>query len=237
LRKTPRIFLPETQFTEQGVVLRKRDGHYLRNVLRMRENQLFVALDGGGRSWLCELSGKPVCTRRDDFKSIPELIPRITMGVALCKGSRFESTIEKLAEIGVSTLVPLLTERTERKGPSDSKFLRWEEIATASSALSYRLLPLKVEPVCELESFLSRDLPKIFYCHPGGAAAADCLKNRHEELVILVGPEGGFSPSEEPMLSRAGRPVDLGPLNLRVETAATVSAALALALCPKECKT
>ena len=236
MRKTPRIFLPPSQFTEEGVSLRKRDVHYLRTVLRMRNNQLFAAMDGEGRAWLCELSEKPVCVRKDDFKAVPPLPPRLTLGVALCKGSRFESTIEKLAELGVSELVPLMTERTERKAPSDSKFKRWEEIATVSSAVAYRLVPLKVSPICELETFLARELPRVFYCHPGGAAAADCFSTKNDELVVLIGPEGGFSPSEEQMLARAGRPVDLGPLNLRVETAATVSAGLALNLCPKECR-
>jgi 16S rRNA (uracil1498-N3)-methyltransferase len=237
LRKTPRIFLPPSQFGETGVELRKRDLHYLRNVLRLRENQLFAALDGEGQSWLCEFNLKSICQKRDDFKSVQPLRPRLTMGVALCKGSRFENTIEKLAELGVHEFVPLLTERTARKAPSDSKFKRWEEIAVVSSALAYRLLPLKVSEVCPLEEFLQKNSRRVLYCHPGGAAAIEGFKNPTDELVLLIGPEGGFSSAEEQMLARNGRPIDLGPLNLRVETAAVVSAALALNLCPKECKT
>lgn len=236
MRKTPRIFLPPTQFGETGVNLRKRDLHYLRNVLRLRNQQLFAALDGDGRSWLCELSPDSECQKRDDFKAVPPLSPRLTLGVALCKGSRFENTIEKLAELGVHEFVPLLTERTARKAPSASKFKRWEEIAEVSSALAYRLLPLKISEVCPLEDFLMKNTQRVLYCHPGGAAAADCFKTPADDLVLLVGPEGGFSSAEEQMLARNGRPVDLGPLNLRVETAAVVSAGLALSLCPKECK-
>jgi 16S rRNA (uracil1498-N3)-methyltransferase len=237
LRKTPRIFLPPAQFSEAGVQLRKRDLHYLRNVLRLRDLQHFAALDGEGRSWLCELSTGPVCQKRDDFKSVAPLRPRLTVGVALCKGSRYEGAIEKLAELGVHQFVPLLTDRTERKVPSDSKFKRWEEIAEVSSALAYRLLPMKISPVCKLEGFLKKNEQRVLYCHPGGAAAADCFKHKDEELVVLIGPEGGFSSGEEQMLARNGRPVDLGPLNLRVETAAVISAGMALNLCPKECKT
>lgn len=196
----------------------------------MREGQQFAALDGAGRAWLCELSSKTDCNRRADFDAVPPLVPNVSLGVAMCKGSRFESTIEKLAELGVAQLTPLLTERTERKGPSDSKFKRWEEIATVSSALAYRSLPLKVTPPCELESYLKREIPHLYYCHPGGAMACDLFAQAPTELTLLIGPEGGFSPTEEQMLARKGRPVDLGPLNLRVETAAVVSASLALNL-------
>lgn len=186
---------------------------------------------------MCEFTPASGCQKKDDFRAVPPLTPRLTVGVALCKGSRFENTIEKLAELGVHEFVPLVTERTERKAPSESKFKRWEEIATLSSALAYRLIPLKVCPLQTLEDFVQDNERRLFYCHPGGAQAIDCFKSVTEDFVVLIGPEGGFASAEEQMLARNGRPVDLGPLNLRVETAAAVSAGLALSISPKECKT
>lgn len=206
-----------------------KDGeHYLRRVLRRRTGEQFVALDGESRAWVCSLGDGKLGHYRHDYDAVPPLTPGITLGLALCKGSRFEDTLEKLAELGVERVVPLETDHTERKAPSDGKFARWTQIAKSASAVATRLVPLKVSRPRTLKSFLEESAGSIYFCHPGGARAAKIFASCESHLTLLVGPEGGFSDEEVETLSEVGEKVHLGPLNLRVGTAAVVACALVL---------
>lgn len=228
--RTPRLFLPSTQFGDDQVELRHQDLHYLKKVLRKRAADNVVLLDGQGRAWKCALGEGPLAKRVEDYPAVPSLPLQLSIGLALCKGSRFEAALEKLAELGVSQVTPLVTERTQRKAPSNAKEARWQEIALSSSAVAGRMVPLDVRASQDLKSFLQGSEGELCYCHPGGASPSDVFSKSRERLTLLVGPEGGFSPAESALFAELGTQVDLGPLNLRVETAATVACGLALNL-------
>lgn len=230
MSKIPRLYLPSQNFYEGRVALDAEACHYLKRVLRMRPGECFAALDGQSRAWLCALQADGWSEYVGDFPAVPPLSLKLTVGVALCKGSRFESTIERLAELGVATLVPLHTERTERKGPSTQKLERWQEIARSASALAFRLQPMQVLPPVDLASLLPTLEGDVAYCHPGGEHALEAFAQGRSALTLLIGPEGGFSSSESETISGRATQVDLGPLNLRVETAATLAAGMALRL-------
>lgn len=228
--KTPRLYLPPEKFTGHQVALDSEATHYLKRVLRMRPGDHFAAMDGENRAWLCALQPDGKAEYVEDFPAVPPLSLKLTVGVALCKGSRFENTIEKLAELGVATLLPLHTERTERKEPSTQKMARWREIALSASALAYRLQPMQVQPAVELAKVLQSLDGEAIYCHPGGEDALKAFAQPRSALTLLIGPEGGFSAEESSAISGRAKQVDLGPLNLRVETAATLAAGMALRL-------
>ncbi len=140
----------------------------------------------------------------------------------MCKGQRFESAIEKLAELGLSRLTPLNTERTERKAPSLGRLDRWKEIALAGSALAGRLIPLKIEQPTTLEEFAEADLQygPLVFCHHQGQPLGLAFNERPGRFRVAIGPEGGFSPTEIARLQSKALGVSLGCFNLRVETAA-----------------
>ncbi len=227
LKGPPRIFLSPSAFSPGQVELDSDTEHYLRRVLRKKAGEEVVLLDGQDRSWLCELGGKGQARFVEECPSVAPLKLELTVGLALCKGSRFEGALEKLAELGVDRLIPVLTERTERKLPSASKQKRWSEIARSASALAGRLRPLLVDPPTPLS-----DCPaESVLCHPSGQCASELFGNWNSSgLILLVGPEGGFSPEE---VSRFELQLALGPRNLRVETAAVSAATLAIALAAK----
>lgn len=203
--------------------LDKSCDHYLRRVLRKKAGDQAVLLDGQGRAWLCELEAKGEARYICDWPAIAPGPLHLTVALALCKGSRFEGAIEKLAELGVNRLVPLMTERTERKPPSEEKLNRWREIARAASALAGRLRPMVVDVPGELSDCSAH----CVVCHPEGKSASQLLGSWSQpELTLVVGPEGGFSEEE---LSPFEQRLALGPHNLRVETAAVSAASLALA--------
>lgn len=188
----------------------------------MRAGDQVALLDGKGRSWLCEL-GKGQAKRVGDWPAVPPATPAITAYVALCKGSRFEGALEKMAELGVAEFVPLTTARTERKAPSPAKLARWQEISLSASALAGRLIPMRVLPVANLATLEETDL---VFCHPSGELASSLFSPCPQTLKLLVGPEGGFTQDE---VAKASAMLSLGPLNLRVETAAVCAVTLALA--------
>ena len=216
--------------------MRKEDEHYLRKVLRKKAEDHFVALDAQGKAWLCSLCSSSVARKLDDYAAVAPLALHLRVGLALCKGSRFEGAIEKLAELGVSEVIPITTHRSERKAPSSAKFERCREIALAGSALAGRLIPLKVSQPTTFQALLDSAEGDLCCCHPGGQQASRYFAKRRENLLLLIGPEGGFSPQEVAALEGRAQRVDLGPLNLRVETAAVAAASLALNLFSKECE-
>lgn len=165
-----------------------------------------------------------------DWKAVPALPIRVEVGLALCKGSRFEDALEKLAELGAENVVPLLTERTERFSPSPSKTKRWTQIAHSSSALANRLIPMSLAPTTDFNSFLSQPSPaELIYAHPDGQTPQELFQAKPAHYRILIGPEGGFSPNELNALQTCrARCLSLGPLTLRVETAAVCATSFAL---------
>lgn len=233
--KIPRIYLKPEQFRESQVELSKEHRHYLERVLRLKVGEEFAALDGAGQAWLCRLEAQGHGHFVEHFPAVSPHPCRLTLGVALCKGSRFETAIESLAELGVTRLVPLITERSERKSPSHQRMERWKTIALSASAVAYRSVPMVVESSCRLEDLVNDLEGEAVFCHPDGVSPTSLLCERRENLTLLIGPEGGFTDAEVALLSGRLKKMSLGPTNLRVATAATVSAGLALTLQAEEC--
>lgn len=229
MSRPARLYLPGELFQDSQVRLTPPASHYLTRVLRLKPGERWVALDGQSRSWLCELVTPEQGRRLEDWPAVPPLARRLEVGLALCKGSRFEDALEKLAELGVERVVPLLTERTERGAPSPSRWERWQEIARSGSALAQRLVPLEISPCQELSSYLQKPSPALtLFGHRQGRTAPEIPWHEAVGFRLLIGPEGGFSPAEIARLSPTATPMSLGPFNLRVETAAVCAASLIL---------
>lgn len=230
MSKIPRLYLESTDFHTETVSLQREARHYLTRVLRLRRGDRFCAMDGQGKAWTCTLTSETEGRFLEEFPALPNPDLKLTVAVALCKGERFENTIEKLAELGVARLVPLHTERTERGEPSASKFDRWRQISKSASALAYRLYPMIVEETKELAQLVRAQAEPLLFCHPGGRHPAEVFASKRASATIAIGPEGGFSPVEVTLLSESAGMMGLGAFNLRVETAAVVAAGLALQL-------
>lgn len=231
MNRVPRIYLSPTAFIDGTVRPSTEASHHLFKVLRLRAGDQWAALDGQNRSWLCEVGDESVSRKVAEWPSVAPLSVHLEVGLALAKGQRFEDALEKMAELGVVRVVPLQTERTERGLPSSAKLLRWDQIAKSSSAVANRRVPLQVAAPRDLDDLIEgTDPATTVYCHHDGAAPADLFRAPKKSFTLLIGPEGGFSPSELDKLQSRGKRVSLGPLTLRVETAAVVAASLALTL-------
>lgn len=151
--------------------------------------------------------------------SRPEMESGPRLALALIQAQRFDWAVEKAAELGAAVLIPLMTERIKaadsRPGPTRTE--RWHRLAEEARKQCGRARPLDIWPALSLAELLLQPGP-AFFLSPGGDSAE---VPPAPAPLLVVGPEGGFSPAEEEALLDAGfRPWSLGRTVLRAETAA-----------------
>lgn len=153
----------------------------------------------------------------------------LVVGVALPKGDRQKWLVEKLTELGATTLVPLTTERSVAlPAASALERLRRSVIEAAKQCGRNRLM--QIADAQMWENWIASDNHRRFIAHPGGMALADLDLTQPTATQLSIGPEGGFTDAEVAAATAAGwQTVALGPRILRVETAA-ISLATAVAL-------
>lgn len=223
------FYCPDIETTH---TLPESDSKHCVRVLRMQQGDELEVVDGKGHRFLCRLlDAHPkramleIVSRDDVVKAWPG---RITVAVAPTKHmDRMEWLVEKLTEIGVDAVVPLLCDRSERR---EIKVDRLEKIAVSA-----------------MKQSLKATLPDISEMTPFGKAMTDavgrgdnlyfayCDSDADRRLLVkemrsgkpatvFIGPEGDFSPSEVKTALAAGCvPVSLGDNRLRTETAALVA--------------
>ena len=202
-------------------VLADADAHHLARVLRLRRDETVVAADGRGGWTLCRYVPEGPALEplgATEFEPAPE--PLLTVALAPVKGERSEWAVQKLTEIGIDRLVPLVAERSVVRWDDQRSVRaleRWSRVAREAAAQCRRVwLPVVAPPVA-LGDLAGDGLVLAEGGGPPPTAAA---------VTVAIGPEGGWSPTE-----LAGRPtVGLGPHVLRAETAAVAAGVLLVAL-------
>ena len=221
--------------TPSRVRLDAEESAHCVRVLRHRAGDEIDVIDGEGTLLHCRLEDDnpkgaeaAVLERIPDWGAHPY---RLTLGCCPTKNNeRFEWFVEKAVEIGVDTIAPLIGERSERKVYKTDRARRIALSATKQS-LKARI-PVVEEPV-NVRDFLVAEregLKLIAYCFEEGDSPRQSIREalemfKGEEVTILIGPEGDFSPAEARLaLEKGYRPVHLGASRLRTETAAVVAA-------------
>ena len=211
----PHVFVADLEHIE----LTDRDRHHL-GVLRVRQGDEITVSDGRGR-WRVARFGH-VVEPADEIVSVPRATPPITIVFAPVKGDRPEWVVQKLTELGVDAIVPLVAERSVVVWPHDRAAHQLDRLRRISreAAMQSRqcYLPEVSSPMSFADAVAGRG---VCLAHPGGAAP-DLA-----HPTVLVGPEGGWSDAE---LSAEAPRVGFGPAVLRAETAAVAAAVLLTAL-------
>jgi 16S rRNA (uracil1498-N3)-methyltransferase len=229
-----RFFASNTPGNASEIALTQDEAHHAAQVLRVRKGERVSVLDGKGNEFFCEVQEtmkKFVQLRVVDVQRAPGPISSITLIQGIPKGKIIESIIQKATELGVSRVVPLLSERVVTHLDNESvedKRDKWQRVAIeACKQCGQRWLP-KVETPIATKDFLDRGEEFEF-------AAVGCLEKDSRPLkeffgkftsppktvAVWVGPEGDFSPSEYAAIQQSGaHPITFGPLVLRSETAA-----------------
>jgi 16S rRNA (uracil1498-N3)-methyltransferase len=215
-----------------------REAHHALHVLRLKRGEPVTVLDGVGGEYLCTVAdaAKDSLTLAvQEKKSHPAPPCQISLFVAVPKGRIIEDIIQKAVELGASRIVPLLTERVVTHLDHESaehKREKWQQVAVeAVKQCGATWLP-EVETPGALKEFIGRaDLPEFMLVgslqterrHP--RAWLQEFQQQHGRMPlsagIWIGPEGDFTLAELQAIEAAGaKPVTLGKLTLRVETAA-----------------
>lgn len=220
----------------------------VKNVLRLGDGAKLQLLNGTGKLWKCRLSGAPGKVLSFEVEEKVELpLPPLhaTVAMAVLKGERFDWALQKLTELGVSTIVPLLTSRTVVKiNPGDAKgtstkLPRWQAIVREAAEQSERAtIPHIVAPRSFDDHMIAitagGTIDNTFICaeriHSESLkdilSASNCKKTfssgtADATIELIVGPEGGFTDEEVDLACKQGvKPVSLGSRILRSETAA-----------------
>ena len=213
----------------------EESGHCVR-VLRHRTGDEIDVIDGLGTLYHCSLvDDSPKGAQAQVLSAVPGFGAhpyRLTIGCCPTKNNdRFEWFVEKATELGVDVIVPLIGERSERRV---YKTERAQRIALSATKQSLKArLPEICEPV-SVRSFLEMadptSLKLIAYCFEEENAPRISIREalegyKGDDVTVLIGPEGDFSPEEARLaLAQGYVPVHLGASRLRTETAAVTAA-------------
>ncbi len=233
-----RFYLPPEKCRGNLLRLDGREAHHALHVLRLKRGERITVLDGAGGQFFCAVdsAAKDSLTLAvQEKKSTPAPPCSITLLVAVPKGKIIEDIIQKAVELGAYRIVPLLTGRVvtqlDDEG-AESKREKWRQVAIeAIKQCGAAWLP-KVEAPQTISEFLAHgenlELQLVGSLQTARRHPREWIQNfkqQHGRLPrsagVWIGPEGDFTLAELQAVEAAGaRPVTLGELTLRVETAA-----------------
>ena len=206
------------------------EARHLARVLRAKVGDLVRVFDGSGSEWSARVTqiGRDavVLDIGDVVPAAPHSTRAVTLAVALPKGDRQKWLVEKLTELGVERLVPLVTERGVAEATESARARLERGVVEACKQCGRNTLMEIAEPAT-LEALAARHPDALrLVAQPGGRPLTEGIGGDHSEIVAAVGPEGGFTPDEISAAERCGfERVSLGPHILRIETAAIALAA------------
>lgn len=210
----------------------------IKDVLRLNVNDKIFGIKNN-KKYLLEITSiekEKISTkiiREIPFDTEPSI--KIFLAQSLLKGEKFDFVIQKATEIGVYAIIPFISERTIIKldeNKKEKKLNRYKMIVQSAAEQSHREIIPCVHPIVEFSNVLNCteefDLSLIFF-EGEKTSLKKVLKKNIKKILLIIGPEGGFSVSEIEKARKSGIiPVSLGKRILRSETASLVAMSLIL---------
>lgn len=206
------------------------DAVHITKSLRMSVGEVLTLCDSQKIEHLCKIEritadGVQVCVVSES-KCQNEPTVDITLFAALTKGDKIETVIQKCVELGVTEIVPVLTDRCVSRPDGKSaakKQQRYRKIAYQAAMQSRRAVIPMVQEITELKK-LSEKLKEfdriILFYEGGGEPLRHLIRPTDQKIAIFTGPEGGFEERETALLQSFGaETATLGKRILRAETA------------------
>lgn len=238
-----RLYLPGELVPGRTFALPQQQAHHATRVLRLKPGDAVTLFNGDGAEYDAVVAsvGRTAASvkigerRPADRESRLEIV----LGQALSSGERMDYTVQKAVELGVTAIHPLAARRSVVRLDRERAAKRvshWQSVAIAACEQCGRNRVPPVAPVADFEAWLARHgtrQPGVLriLLSPRAETRLRDLPGPGGAIVLLAGPEGGFTEDEE-ALARAGgfTPVRLGPRVLRTETAAAAALAAMQAL-------
>ncbi|MAW32881.1 MAG: 16S rRNA (uracil(1498)-N(3))-methyltransferase [Proteobacteria bacterium] len=232
-KKLHRFFCPNINGATNLIFLSPKASHHAQNVLRLKENSELIIFDGLGNQFKAciESLGKKLVEIRlittiDKNRESPL---NITIGQALTRMDKMDFTIQKTVELGVSKIIPLFTQKSNIK-LSDNKFNKkmehWHNLACAACEQCGRSVVPSISKPINIKEWLnnldnSNTSEKVrLILDPTAKKTISSLPISQKNIILLVGPESGFTETEIAIaIDKGFFPANLGPRILRAETA------------------
>lgn len=235
----PRAYAPDLDLAQAITTLSSEESAHLVRVLRLGAGARVLVFDGRGTQYLARIA---TAAKDSVTLSLLEPVPpaseprvRLTLAQAVLKGDKMDAVVRDATMMGVSTVIPLITERTviPRSAVELGRVReRWHRIAVASAKQCGRATVPDIGPPERLtDLFEAQDAPdvlRIQLIEPGAAVPAPeappndglPVEPSPEGTLIAIGPEGGWSPEEVTQAREAGwHPWTIGARTLRAESA------------------
>ena len=234
-----RFFVSPEQLLQEPIRICGEDYNHIHNVLRMKTGEEVLVTDQGEKEYLCEIEDYDADTQEvllrvvDVFGNNRELPAKIVLFQGYPKGDKMEQIVQKAVELGVAEIVPVMMKRCvvkldEKKAAK--KIERLNGVALSAAKQSKRGRIPEVKPAMNMEQAIqyARSLDSIIVPYES-AEGMEYSKKVIDEITdgrsigILIGPEGGFEPSEIGKIEAVGgKVISLGHRILRTETAGMV---------------
>jgi 16S rRNA (uracil1498-N3)-methyltransferase len=232
-----RYFLSKEQFKDAYVMIDGEEAKHIIRVMRMGVGDLIVCCDNEGDCYLCNISemfsDTVIANVVERIKKNVELPIEVTIAHGLPKGDKLELVIQKGTELGAASFMPFQAERSIVKWDDKKekkKIERWNKISKEASEQSHRQYVPRVEMVQTFKQLIQRFHLYSYVIVAYEEEAKNDEKSRFhltlsqmklgDSLLLVVGPEGGFSDREVKVMCEAGATsCALGPRILRSETA------------------
>ena len=218
------------------------DAHHLMHVMRARPGQEIIVVDDENQVARMEMTAfcetAVTLTLRERLAADTESPIQLVLAQCLLKADKMDFVVQKAVELGAVGVVPVRSQncvvRYDAKKAAGRRD-RWQKIADEAAKQCGRTALLSVEPVTDIEDFLQQEAANadteliFFYENEQDQTVKDYLSQvTAKRIVLLIGPEGGFSLDEAAAVAEAGgHSVTLGPRILRAETAALAALAVA----------
>ena len=229
------FYVPRTQIYDDSTTVVGSEHHHLRNVLRLELGETIRIIDGEGSvitATISKIETELTFTKIEKLEYHDRTTPSITLFQGIPKHDKMELILQKTTELGVTQIVPIITERSLQK-PSKSRLERWHRIMLSATKQCGRAWIPELNEIQTLQGCLDAihtyDCAVIFWEIESERHIQSVLRKHPEvkTIALIVGPEGGFTDDEvKDIIEKGCIPVKIGSTILRTETAAIAGMAM-----------
>lgn len=229
--RVPRIYVDQALSSSAEVTLNEPASHYLVKVLRMNEGRDLIAFSGDGDEYLATVSHadrKSCQIKIGAGQTVNRESPLHThLAIGISRGERMDWVLQKAAELGVTEVTPIFSERNEVKLKGErltKKTAHWQQVLISACEQCQRNTLPVLNPPTDLHGFLNESVNGLkLVLHHRSARQLHSF-SPPTRVTLLIGPEGGLSDSEIALAESCDYfPLTLGPRVLRTETAPLVA--------------
>ncbi len=228
----PRFFAPKENIKGNLIYIDGQEARHILNVMRLMENDKVIVFDGTGKEYTGfvkqarpkSLTVKIISTRAPKVDTIPE----ITLAQAIPKKEKMDYIVEKATELGVHSIIPLVSERTIVRFESDkaiNRLARWKKIAIEAAKQCGRTDVPEIKDIQKFYNIIDDinkfDLALMGYVSEGTVSLKEAVSDfKTGKIIVFIGPEGDFTPDEILMAKDTScKFISLGKRVLKSDTA------------------